>query len=69
MWSSVTDVPMTRGSERCCEELEGVMEERVLFRIHKNLPLPEIAGIGRTIEKEATALCRVRSKGGVMSIL
>jgi hypothetical protein len=60
---------MTRGSERCCEELEEVIEEGALLRIHKNLPLPEIAGIGRRIEKEATALCRVRSKGGVMSIL
>lgn len=41
--------------ERCREELEEVLEEWVLFRIHKNLPLPEIDGIGLKIEKEATA--------------
>jgi len=31
--------------ETCREQLEEVLEEWVLFRIHKNLPLPQIDGI------------------------
>ncbi|MGE5238760.1 MAG: type II toxin-antitoxin system HicB family antitoxin [Chloroflexota bacterium] len=41
--------------EGCREELAEVLEEWVLFRIHKNLPLPKIDGIELKIEKEATA--------------
>ena len=31
--------------EECREELEEVLEEWILFRIYKNLPLPVIEGI------------------------
>ena len=31
--------------EACREELREVLEEWVLFRVHKNLPLPAIEGI------------------------
>jgi len=31
--------------EQCREELEEVLEEWILLRIHKNLPLPTLAGI------------------------
>jgi predicted RNase H-like HicB family nuclease len=39
--------------EDCREELREVMEEWVLFRIHKNLPLPVIDGIGLRIKEVA----------------
>ena len=39
--------------EACREELREVMEEWVLFRIHKNLSLPLIDGIALLIRKVA----------------
>lgn len=39
--------------EDCREELREVMEEWVLFRIHKNLPLPVIDGIELLIKEVA----------------
>ena len=40
--------------EACREELEEVLEEWILFRIAKNLPLPVVEGIELAI-KEAVA--------------
>ena len=39
--------------ERCREELCEVLEEWVLFRVHKNLPLPVIDGIELNIREVA----------------
>jgi predicted RNase H-like HicB family nuclease len=39
--------------EECREQLEEVLEEWILFRVHKNLDLPVIDGIELTI-KEVT---------------
>ena len=39
--------------EACREELEEVLEEWILFRIAKNLPLPVIEGIELTIKEVA----------------
>ncbi len=39
--------------ERCREELREVLEEWVLFRVHKNLPLPAIDGIELNIREVA----------------
>ena len=39
--------------EACREELEEVLEEWILFRVSKNLPLPVVDGIELTI-KEVT---------------
>jgi len=39
--------------EECREQLKEVLEEWVLFRIYKNLPLPQIDGIGIKIRKAA----------------
>ena len=39
--------------EDCREELREVMEEWVLFRIHKNLQLPTIDGIELSIKEVA----------------
>ena len=39
--------------EICRDELREVLEEWVLFRIHKNLPLPEIDHIGLHIKEVA----------------
>ena len=37
--------------EDCQEQLREVLEEWVLFRVHRNLPLPAIAGIELTIKE------------------
>jgi len=37
--------------EACREQLEEVLEEWILFRIYKNLPLPVIDGIELTIKE------------------
>ncbi len=42
-----------KGLEDCREELREVMEEWVLFRIHKNLQLPIIDGIELLIKEVA----------------
>ena len=39
--------------EDCREELREVLEEWVLFRVHKNLPLPVIDGIELLIKEVA----------------
>jgi predicted RNase H-like HicB family nuclease len=39
--------------EGCREELREVMEEWVLLRIHKNLPLPAVDGIELLIKETA----------------
>ncbi len=37
--------------EACREELEEVLEEWILFRVSKNLPLPVVEGIEVTIKE------------------
>ena len=39
--------------EECRSELAEVLEDWVLFRVHKNLPLPTIDGPELTVRKEA----------------
>ena len=39
--------------EDCREQLREVLEEWVLFRVHRNLPLPVIQGIELTIKELA----------------
>lgn len=39
--------------EDCRDELQEVLEEWILFRVHKNLSLPEINGIKLSIKEVA----------------
>ena len=39
--------------EECREQLAEVLEEWILFRVHKNLPLPVVEGIELTIKEVA----------------
>ena len=39
--------------EECREQLEEVLEEWILLRVHKNLPLPVVDGIELTINEVA----------------
>ncbi len=39
--------------EDCREQLVEVLEEWILFRVHRNLPLPEIKGIKLVIKEVA----------------
>lgn len=39
--------------EACCDELREVLEEWLLFRIHRNLPVPEVSGLTLTIKEVA----------------
>ncbi|MBI2447125.1 MAG: type II toxin-antitoxin system HicB family antitoxin [Candidatus Omnitrophica bacterium] len=41
--------------EECRNELEEILEEWILFRIYKNLPIPEIDGLEIKIRKELAA--------------
>ncbi|MBM4024209.1 MAG: type II toxin-antitoxin system HicB family antitoxin [Planctomycetes bacterium] len=41
--------------EECRSELAEVLEDWLLFSIHKNLPLPKIDGIELTVKKELAA--------------
>lgn len=41
--------------EECRNELAEVLEDWLLFSIHRNLPLPSIDGIELTIKKEIAA--------------
>lgn len=41
--------------EKCRNELEEVLEEWILFRIYKNLEIPQIDDIAIKIKKEAVA--------------
>lgn len=43
----------TKTLEECREQLEEVLEEWILFRIHKNLDLPVIDNIALTIQEVA----------------
>jgi len=42
-----------RSLERCREELGEVLEEWILLRVYKNLPLPEVDGIQLKIKEVA----------------
>jgi predicted RNase H-like HicB family nuclease len=44
-----------RTLEECREELAEVLEDWLLFRIHKNLVLPKIDGLTLDVKEEATA--------------
>jgi len=37
--------------EKCRKELQAVLEDWILFRIHQQLPLPEIDGIRLEVRK------------------
>lgn len=39
--------------EECRDELRAVLEEWLLFRIHRNLPLPEVNGLNLKIKEVA----------------
>ena len=41
--------------EECRAELAEVLEDWILFRIHKNLPLPTIDGLELKVDEEAVA--------------
>lgn len=41
--------------EKCRNELEEVLEEWILFRVHKNLEIPSIDNIEIKIKKQAVA--------------
>jgi len=56
------EIPKCRGVyasaptlEECRSELAQVLEDWLLFRIHKNLALPKIDGIKLTVKKEVAA--------------
>jgi len=41
--------------EKCRVELAETLEDWLLFRIHKNLPIPRVDGVKLTIKKELAA--------------
>ena len=41
--------------EKCRSELEEILEEWLLFRIYKNLPVPKVDDIEIKIKKETAA--------------
>lgn len=41
--------------EQCRNELEEILEEWILFRVHENLPIPPIDNIEIKIKKQAVA--------------
>ncbi len=54
------EIPDCRGAyanagslEECREQLRQVLEEWVLFRVHKNLPIPTIDGISLRVTEVA----------------
>ena len=56
------DIPRCRGVYACAPTLEGcrsaltdALEDWLLFRIHKHLPLPKIDGIDLKVRKEKAA--------------
>ena len=56
------EIPICRGVyanakslEKCRKELEEVLEEWILFRIHKNLSLPVVDGIEIKIQETVVA--------------
>ena len=42
-----------RTLEKCREQLEEVLEEWLLFRVSRNLPLPKVGGLSLRIRKVA----------------
>jgi predicted RNase H-like HicB family nuclease len=44
-----------RSLEECRDALAEVLEDWLLFRIHKNLPLPKIDGLELTVTHEVSA--------------
>jgi predicted RNase H-like HicB family nuclease len=44
-----------RTLEECRDELAAVLEDWLLFRIHKNLALPKIDGLELTVSHEVSA--------------
>ena len=38
--------------EACRDELKDVLEEWVLFRVHRNLPLPTVEGVELAVKQE-----------------
>ncbi|MEW6169906.1 MAG: type II toxin-antitoxin system HicB family antitoxin [Pseudomonadota bacterium] len=47
VWASAAD------ADKCRSELREVLEEWLLFRIHRNLPLPEVNGLNLKIKEVA----------------
>ena len=43
-----------RTLEECRNELAGVLEDWMLFRIHKNLTIPSIDGVELSVKEEVT---------------
>ena len=41
--------------EQCRTELASVLEDWLLLRIHKNLPIPQIDGLELTVTKDTAA--------------
>ena len=41
--------------EKCRKQLEETLEEWILFRVHRHLPLPEINGIKLEVKKAEVA--------------
>ena len=61
-WSQIKSIPECPGVyanaptlEECRGELAEVLEDWLLFRIYKNLPLPKMDGIELTVKKEMAA--------------
>jgi len=44
-----------RTLEECRDELAEVLEDWLLFRIHRNLAIPKIDGLQLTVKKEVAA--------------
>jgi len=56
------EIPVCRGVyantstlEQCRDELARVLEDWLLFRIHRHLPIPGIDGLELTVKKEVAA--------------
>ena len=47
----LTDYIRATALEACREELEEVLEEWLLFRVSRNLPLPVVDGLELTIKE------------------
>ena len=47
--------------EACRDELEEVLEEWILFRVSRTLPLPQVDGIELKIERTCDCRCLVRT--------
>ena len=47
--------------EACRDELEEVLEEWILFRVSRTLPLPQVDGIELKIKRTCDCRCLVRT--------